>query len=137
MAGPAPWCAPAARFSRGGGSLGMWDPSRPKYPQKIRNRNICRKKKQTKRNRPRFGRGTLVKHACKTSGSIFQKRRGHWTLKEFGAISLNQRVLRERINETIFTFPDHVISCTVSQQDRHVVPSSYYSLWYQLFRHYG
>ena len=32
-----------------------------------------------------------IKHVCNISGSISQKRRGHWTLKEFGASYLNQQ----------------------------------------------
>ena len=39
-----------------------------------------------------------IKHLCKTSGSITQKRRGHWHLKEFGASCLNHQV------RTIFDF---------------------------------
>ena len=34
-----------------------------------------------------------IKHVCKISGSISQKRRGYWTLKEVRAISLNQPVV--------------------------------------------
>ena len=33
-----------------------------------------------------------TKHMCRISGSSSQKRRGHWTVNEFGAISLNQPV---------------------------------------------
>ena len=34
-----------------------------------------------------------IKHVCKISGSDSQKRRGHWRLKEFGVLCLNQPIL--------------------------------------------
>ena len=45
--------------------------------------------RRRKKNRKRLG-GAHYEHVCKSSGSTSQKRRGHWTLKEFGAVSLNQ-----------------------------------------------
>ena len=42
--------------------------------------------------RKRLGRGTLNTRA-KNSGTISQKRRGHWNLKEFAATRLNQTAL--------------------------------------------
>ena len=41
--------------------------------------------------RKRLGRGTL--NTCAKFQGLSQKRRGHWTPNEFGAISLNQPVL--------------------------------------------
>ena len=39
---------------------------------------------------------------CKFSGSISQKRRGHWTLEELGAISLNQPVAHDAASARFF-----------------------------------
>ena len=63
----------------------MWDPLRPKYPKKYKNPKYLAKKneKRKKNNRERLGRDTS-KHVCRFSGSISQKRGGHWTLKEIG-----------------------------------------------------
>ena len=46
---------------------------------------MATQKKQSRRARH-------IKHItlCKISGSISQERRGHWTLKEFGGLCLNQ-----------------------------------------------
>ena len=52
---------------------------------------ILRKKEKGK-NPSLTVRQGHIKHVCKNSGSIPQKRRGHWTLNYFGAISLNQPV---------------------------------------------
>ena len=38
-----------------------------------------------------------TKHACKISGSNSQKRRGHWQLKEFWVLCLNQPVWGDRV----------------------------------------
>ena len=64
-------------------SLEMWDPLRHKYPKKYKNQNIWRKKKG-------FVNDSAGHYVCKTSGSMSRKRRGHWTLKGFGAISLEE-----------------------------------------------
>ena len=62
----------------------VWDPLRLKYPEKKKT-DFLREKKLI---RARLGRGTWS--TCeKNQGLVSQKRRGHWTLKEFGAISLN------------------------------------------------
>ena len=49
---------------------------------------MAKQKKQSRRARH-------IKHItlCKISGSISQERRGHWTLKEFGGLCLNQLVI--------------------------------------------
>ena len=77
----------------------MWDASRPKYPKKYNNPNIWRNK--TKQNKAFVGLAGALQHlyirrivyifmldVCKIPGS--SSRRGHWTLKEFGATSLSQ-----------------------------------------------
>ena len=46
---------------------------------------------EKKKKRKRLGRGTL--NTCtKLQGLISQKRRGHWTLKKFGVMCLDQSV---------------------------------------------
>ena len=63
---------------------------RPKYPQKNTNPNIWpQKKKEIHSLKARQGH---IKHVCKFSGSISQKRGGYSTLKEFGDMCLNQLV---------------------------------------------
>ena len=47
--------------------------------------------KKEKKTFVKAGQGH-IKHVCKNSGSISQKRRGHWTLKEFGVLCLNEPV---------------------------------------------
>lgn len=37
-----------------------------------------------------MGRQGAIEHMCQFSGSVSQKRRGHWTFTEFGAVSSNQ-----------------------------------------------
>ena len=71
-------------------SLKLWDPLRPKYPKKNRNPNIRRKKRKQKTpvTRKMLGRGTL--NPCAKFQGLSQKRRGHWTLKEFVVLCLNQ-----------------------------------------------
>ena len=67
----------------------MWGILRPKYPQKCTNpKYLTKKNKKTKKNM--LGRGTL--NTCKILGSNSQKRRGHWHLKEFWVLRLNQPV---------------------------------------------
>ena len=70
--------------------LEIWDAVRPKYPQKIQNSKHLAKKGKRKNIPERLRRGTL--NTCKIAGSISQKRRGYWTLKEFGVLCLNQPV---------------------------------------------
>ena len=72
--------------------LEMWDPLRPETPQKYENPNICRTKSKKQIHSLTVRQGN-IKHGCKISGSLSQKLCGHWTLKEVGAISLNQPVL--------------------------------------------
>ena len=77
---------------------------KPKYvAQTKKQKDICK----------RLGRGTL--NTCaKFEGltSISQKRRGHWTLKEFGAISLNQPEL-----PGIFSSSDKVQRVSIAKND--------------------
>ena len=72
-----------------------WKSQDPNIP-KIQKHNICRKNKTRQQIRiyPSTTWQGLMKHVCQTSGSNQRQRRGHWTLKEFGAIGLNQLVLR-------------------------------------------
>ena len=63
----------------------MWGSSSPKYPLYIRQR----KEEKKKSLKARQGH---IKHVCKISGSNSQERRGHWRLKEFGVLCLNQPV---------------------------------------------
>ena len=65
----------------------MWGLSRPKYSQKYKNPNIWRKKKHSLKARQGH-----IEQVCKISGSNSQKRRGHWPLKEFAVLWLNQPV---------------------------------------------
>lgn len=43
---------------------------------------------------PLTGRHGLIEHMYQRLRSICQKRRGHWTFKDFGAMSFNQPVER-------------------------------------------
>ena len=72
-------------FAGNAGSL------RTKISQKIQKPEYLAKtnKRKIKNTRKRLGTGTL--NTCaKFQGSVSQKRRGHWTLKEIGVLRLNQ-----------------------------------------------
>ena len=69
--------------------LEMWDPSRPKYPKKYQNSKYLARKKQTRKARQGH-----IKRVYNISGSISEKRREHWTLKEIGVICLNNVYIR-------------------------------------------
>ena len=88
-------CVPAKPFTNVffflSGNLGSL---KTQISQKIQNPNIWRKKKENKNSHSQKARQGHIKHVCKISGSISQKRRGHWTLKELGVLCLNQPVLR-------------------------------------------
>ena len=51
-----------------------------------------KKRKEKKRTHSWKARQGHIKHVCKIPGSISPKRRGHWTLKEFGVLCFNQPV---------------------------------------------
>ena len=69
----------------------MWGPLRPKiYPKNTKKTNIWRKKYKKIVKGPAGAHLTRVQN----SGSISQKRRGHWHLKQFGVLCLNQPVSR-------------------------------------------
>ena len=61
----------------------MWD--KTQIPPKIQKPKYLRKKKKKYSEKARQGH---LEHACKISGSISQKRRGHWTLNEFWGCTL-------------------------------------------------
>ena len=62
---------------------------KPKY--------LMKKTKQKNSLKARQGR---IEHVCKLSGSNSQKRRGHWRLKEFGVLRLNQAVVSKYKKKT-------------------------------------
>ena len=61
-------------------------------------KNKSAKKYLTKKKEKAFvkARQGHIKHVCKISGSNSQKRRGHWYLKEFGVLCLNQPLFKLR-----------------------------------------
>lgn len=69
------------------------DPTLSRKKQK-QNRNIWRKKTKNKKKLPMAGRQGSENTCAKFQGlyNISQKRREHWTCKQFGAVSLNQRI---------------------------------------------
>ena len=71
----------------------MWGFLRPQYPPKIQTSQHLAKNKQAYSSKARQGH---IKHVCKISGAISQKRRGHWYLKEFGVLCLNQPLFKLR-----------------------------------------
>ena len=64
------------------------------------------KTKEQKKKHSLKARQGHIKHACKFPGSNSQKRRGHWRLKEFGVLCLNQpvRLLKAHIRGCRFLF---------------------------------
>ena len=62
----------------------MRDLLRPKYPEIYKNPNLAKRKQKKKKKHLLKAWQGRIKHVCKISGSNSQKRRGHWTLKEFG-----------------------------------------------------
>ena len=63
--------------------------------KKIRKQKYLAEKKTIAKKRKKHSQKTRqghIKHVRKISGSISQKRRGHWTLKEFGVLCFNQPV---------------------------------------------
>ena len=74
-------------------SAKMWGPLKPKYLQKIQKpKHLVKNTKKRKKKHSLKARQGHIKHVCKSSGSNSQKRRGHWRLKEFGVLCLNQPV---------------------------------------------
>ena len=66
-------------------SLEIEDPFKIQISQKMQKPKHLAKKKRKNSNSKRLGKG-ILNTLCKISGSISQKRRGHWTLKEFGVL---------------------------------------------------
>ena len=98
-------CAPAEPFTNGflfyflfAGNVGSrktqisHEIQKPKY--------LAKKQKHTHA----FRRQGHIKHVRKTSGSLSQKRRGHWTLKEFWVLCLNQPVLLLKQNTLSYNY---------------------------------
>ena len=70
-------------------------------PKKYKKRNIWRGER--KKGNPigkRLGRGTVNTRA-KFQGLFSRKRRGHWTLKEFGVLCLNHQPVRRDEDEDL------------------------------------
>ena len=63
----------------------MWDPLRPKYPKKYKNKYMARSKYQYMNKNPfiRKGLGRGAFNTCANFGVYLSKGRGYWTLKEF------------------------------------------------------
>ena len=55
-----------------------------------------KKQKQKPKKQSLKARQGHIEHVCKISGSNSQKRRGHWYLKEFGVLCLNQPLFKLR-----------------------------------------
>ena len=72
----------------------MWGLLRLKYPKKSKTQMSDEKTRKAKKKHSLKPRQGHTKHMCKISGSTSQKRRGHWHLKEFWVLCLNQPVGR-------------------------------------------
>ena len=70
----------------------MWGLLRLKYPKKSKTQMSDEKTRKAKKKHSLKPRQGHTKHMCKISGSTSQKRRGHWHLKEFWVLCLNQPV---------------------------------------------
>ena len=67
---------------------------------KIRKTQISGEKTKKNKKKSLKARQGHIKHVCKISGSSnSQKRRGHWRLKEFGSLCLNQPVYAISLSE--------------------------------------
>ena len=71
----------------------MWGLLKPNYPKKYKTKYVTGAIKK----HPLEARQGHIKQVCKISGSNSKKRRGHWHLKEFGVLCLNQPVLESRL----------------------------------------
>ena len=60
--------------------------------KKAKNASSIEKKKKQSKTTVTGSAGAHIKHMCHNSGFISQKRRGHWTLKGFGAVCLNEHL---------------------------------------------
>ena len=70
----------------------MWCLLRPNIPKNAKTQMSDEKTRKAKKKHSLKPRQGHTKHMCKISGSTSQKRRGHWHLKEFWVLCLNQPV---------------------------------------------